>query len=312
MHTAVEPLVSVGVPVYNHERFIESCLDSIVASTYRRLEIVVIDDGSTDRSFEVALDWGERHRGQVARLETIRQENAGVTKTLNRLAGLMKGEYLIFLASDDLLLPDGIWARLEALQKRPEWLAVFGDSRTIDAEGRILHASSLQGIFGANRRALQSDEHRAMELILRWSAPGPVLMLRREALATIGGFDESTLVEDRDFYLRLLARNALGFIDVPVSCYRVHEAGTVQSNRTNRRIQEAVAQAEVANSNRFAGAQRWLLKMIGRDSLASLCFKESRWPIRALYYVHRSAHKAWLRLFAALHDAYVWLAADRD
>jgi hypothetical protein len=223
---------------------------------------------------------------------------------------MCQGEFVAVLASDDLLLPNGISVRARELQARPDWHAVFGDSEVIDAEGKLLRTSAISDLFDSNKRALRNDRHRAWEMILRWSAPGPVLMVRRSAFEQIGGFNESTLVEDRDFYLRLLARNALGFVDEPVAAYRVHGASTVQSNRANKRVQAAVAKAEIANSKLFLGTKGWVLKMIGTDSLASLRFKESPWPLRAMYYLHRSAHKIWLRTLARLHDLYVMLADD--
>jgi glycosyltransferase involved in cell wall biosynthesis len=305
-----EPLVSVAVPVYNHARYIEACLESAADSTHRPLEIVVLDDGSTDDSFAVAQRWGERNAHRLSRFEARRQENAGVTRTLNRLAAMCRGEYIVFPASDDMLLPEGITIRVRALQSRPDWIAVFADSHVIDEQGKLLYPSAIRDLFHSNQRALRSDRHRTSELILRWSAPGPVLMVRPRAFEQMGGFNEKTLVEDRDFYLRLLARNALGYVDQPVAAYRVHGGGTVQSNRANRRVQAAVAEAEIATSRLFSGKHRLLLRLIGADSLASLRFKESPWPLRAVYYVHRSVHKIWLRTLARLHDLHVVLAED--
>ncbi|MDP9227315.1 MAG: glycosyltransferase family 2 protein, partial [Actinomycetota bacterium] len=93
------PLVSVVIPAYNHARYIASTLDSVVREGYPNLEILVLDDGSTDQTFAAATAWAERN--QRIPIQVTQQENAGLTKTLNRLLEAANGDFVAYLASDD-------------------------------------------------------------------------------------------------------------------------------------------------------------------------------------------------------------------
>lgn len=263
------PLVSIIVPLYNHARYVEATLESFRSEGYPNLEIVILDDGSTDASFEIARRWLDAHPGAFQHVVLERQENQGITKTLNRLVGLSRGEFITMVASDDLLLPGGIQARLEVLGSRPDWLAVFGDARVIDGQGQTTAPSALEYIRGSNRRALERDDLRALELILRWAVPGPVLLSRREAFDPergVGGYDETMFIEDRDYYLRLLARQALGFVNHSVAAYRWHARNAIRSNSSMVRVYDAVYRAEARHVNAFRGAEREALEFVAEHS----------------------------------------------
>lgn len=242
------PLISVLVPLYNHARYVVECLESIAASQYPRIEVLVLDDGSTDDSLAIAEAWRANNAGRFAHFQLRSQTNAGITRTLNRLVASSQGEYLALLASDDSLLPDGLSIRHKALQAHPEWLAVFGDCHVIDGDSKRVADSGISGLYahGARPAALLRPWLIQLELILRWSVPGPVIMLRRQAFDAQGGvgpYDESLTVEDRDFYLRLLARNALGYVDEPVACYRVHSSNSIRSPAARQAQLDSLARA---------------------------------------------------------------------
>lgn len=222
---AVTPLVSVLVPAYNHENFIRQCLNSVLADGYPNLELIVLDDGSQDGTPQIARQWISRHGGDVpggARL--LEQENRGLVRTLNRLVSEARGEFISVLASDDCLCPGSIGARVDYLLARPEYLAVFGDAAGIDASGTVIVNSVLEDRSLASREALRCDATRGLELILRWSIPGPVYLARRTVMDEIGSYDERYCFEDRNYYLRLIKANALGYIDRRVALYRMQDA----------------------------------------------------------------------------------------
>jgi len=237
-----EPLVSVIIPMYNHAQYVRQCLDSLLTEGWPNLEVLVLDDGSKDNSFEVVQQWREEHPQAFQRFELNRQENQGLTKTLNRLVGMSRGEYVTLVASDDYLLPGGLAIRVQALQQNPDWLAVFGDCVVVDANNTRVKISALTQIYPRSARpeALLHRHLINLELILRWSVPGPGLLLRETAYdptSGIGKYNEELIIEDRDFYLRLLSRNALGFIKTTVAAYRWHPESTVNSNIDRKRRQ---------------------------------------------------------------------------
>ncbi len=218
------PLISVRIPAYNHERFVTETLDSVRLQSYANKEIVIIDDGSTDQTASRIEEWIELYGDQIP-VTYVSRPNKGVSATINELIGLTKGDYLVGLASDDKLVPGSLQARYEYLQAHPEKMAVFGDSQVIDMDGNVIFSSGLVDLHSAKKSEYGTDEGLKRQIIKNWSVTGSVIMTRKE-LHEEFLFDENLKVEDRDFYLRLVARNLLGFIDTPVSAYRVHDANT--------------------------------------------------------------------------------------
>jgi glycosyltransferase involved in cell wall biosynthesis len=267
------PLVSIIVPLYNHARYIEATLESFANEGHPNLEVVIIDDGSKDNSFQVAQAWFAHHPNTFTNVILERQENAGITKTLNRLVARANGEFITMVASDDLLLPGGIQVRLDALERRPDWLAVFGDAAMIDEQGVQTATSALHKINHTNLKALERDHLRTQELILRWSVPGPVLLSRREAFDPergVGRYDESMFIEDRDLYLRLLACNALGFVPQAVAAYRMHTRNTIAVPAVQARVYKSMFEAESKHRAHFTGTNRWALELMRVHSQQNL------------------------------------------
>lgn len=234
------PLVSVLVPCFNHARYIEACLDSLLADGYPNLELVLLDDGSTDASFEIAERWAAEKSSQLAGGARLsRQANAGVVKTLNTLLRSARGAHFALLASDDYLLPGGIMTRVRYLENQPQYLAVFGDAVGIDEDSEPV-ADSMLDHFRASRTALRCDRTRTLEIITRWVMPGPVYLARREVIDRIGFYNEDFCFEDRDYYLRLLAARALGYVDVAVAAYRVARVRDPNRYLKNARDREQI------------------------------------------------------------------------
>ncbi|MCY1271262.1 poly-beta-1,6 N-acetyl-D-glucosamine synthase [compost metagenome] len=259
--TTAMPLVSVLMPVFNHARFLEQGLQSVLDDGWPNIELVAIDDGSSDNSFEVMQAWLRDHGHRFARAVVSRQENAGIVRTLNRLVQAATGEYVILLASDDQLLPGGIESRLRHLQAHPDSLAVFGDSIGIGDDGDLKCNSVIRDRFGGNTESLGDPQRLALELILNWSVPGPVLMARRDTYSVIGQYDESYFIEDRDYYLRLLARHALVFLDKPVAAYRMH-AASISGDRTKQiRIGQEIVRIEKKLLPLFSGIESLALRV---------------------------------------------------
>jgi glycosyltransferase involved in cell wall biosynthesis len=292
------PLVSVVVPAHNHAAFIEDCLDSIAQSSYPRLEILVMDDGSSDDTFARASSWIQQNAHRVANAELFRQTNQGVTRTLNTLIARASGEYITAIASDDGLLPDGITVRVSALGRHPEWLAVFADCTVVDETGQLEAQSALHSLYRAHVPALMDPHRIARELILRWSVPGPVLLLRRAAFCRgngsgVGPYDETLQVEDRDFYLRLLAINGLGFIPDSVAYYRLHQKNSITSPALRLRILRDVVAAENRHVTTFTGLNRCLLGVVAAHGSARLRFEErGGWTTRPWILVLKHLLKA--------------------
>src|SRR2546427_949305 len=125
------PLVSVVVPVYNQGRYLEEAIQSVLTQTYRKLEIVVLDDGSTDETSDVLKKYGDRFHWES-------HPNMGQARTLNKGWQMVKGELLSYLSGDDVLLPDAIQTSVESLMKNPRAVLTHCDFNLIDPSSRVI------------------------------------------------------------------------------------------------------------------------------------------------------------------------------
>lgn len=122
-----QPLISVIVPVYNVEQYLDQCLESIVSQTYPRLEILVVDDGSTDGSGDMCDRWAERD----SRICVTHQPNGGLSAARNTALDRMSGEHVIMVDSDDVLHPDAAACLLSAMERHQADIVV-GDHVIVD------------------------------------------------------------------------------------------------------------------------------------------------------------------------------------
>jgi|GEM_PF-1143019 len=227
-----QTMITVAIPLYNHAKYIETCLDSVIAQQLPQIEILLIDDGSKDESFQVAKQWESRHRGQFVRTSFEKQENQGITRTIDRLIRKSQGQYVLILASDDVLLPGSIEKRLECFAD-PSISSVFGDAIPIDEMGLPLGQSAI-GELGvpSDREALSDPRTLLWELVFRWNIYGSVFMARRNALVGIDGrsiLNTSIYSEDMQLYYRMAGQNSLFYLNEPVAGYRIHVGSTCRT-----------------------------------------------------------------------------------
>ena len=296
-------LISVIVPVYNHEKYVVDCLNSVRDSDYKNTELIIIDDGSTDNSCAVVTSWLEANKQFFQRTVFERQANAGVCRTANRLISLARGDIIVPLASDDALLPAGISRRVEFLQDHPHLLAVFADAAMIDVSGTVLCRELEKNLYKGNKKALADPRFIAAELILKWSVPGPVFAAWRGAydpIQGVGPYDESLLAEDRDFYLRLLSRHALGYIPDEVALYR-HAAGSLcHDPEKTISVRKSILKSEEKICSTLCIRERLFMELVmvrnkadilliqSHGKLAFLLFaKIMRYAVELTYRVHK-------------------------
>jgi glycosyltransferase involved in cell wall biosynthesis len=255
------PLVSVLVPLYNHEAYIATCLDSIVADAYPLKELIVIDDGSQDGSAAVVQQWQERNAEKFSgNIIFVSRKNRGISSTLNELIGRASGNYLAFVSSDDYLLSDSISVRMNYLLAHPGKMLVLCDYQVVDRDGAVLFHSGIEEYFRGDKRCLAHEELIAYEIIYRWSVSGPVYLYRKEAFSIIGRYDEQLIVEDWDICLKLAARNLVGFVDYTGAAYRLHGANVVCQPEMERRMLENQIVTALRHLDSFTGLKRSLLK----------------------------------------------------
>lgn len=133
------PLISVIIPVYNVEKYLHRCLDSVIEQTYKNLEVILIDDGSTDHSGEICDDYAAKD----VRIHVIHQENQGVSAARNKGLDTAKGEYIAFVDSDDYILPEMYAKMLECIIENNvdfcvcQWQYEYADGRQVVQKDKI-------------------------------------------------------------------------------------------------------------------------------------------------------------------------------
>jgi glycosyltransferase involved in cell wall biosynthesis len=257
-------LVSVIVPVYNHAQYLEQCLDSIYNDDYPNIELIIIDDGSKDESIEVIQNWRAVHPDRFHKFYLEKQENLGVCKTLNKLVSLSQGKYICPLASDDYLLVGGIQDRVNTLHNNPGWLLVFGDQIIVDEDNNLINDSGIL-LFHGNKAILSNRKFIEREIILCWSIAGATCLIKKDAFNPeigVGLYPENSCVEDVDFYYRLLARQAVGFVDSKVLGYRIVSNSASHHPLTKINLLKDWQNAASKNSTNFQGLNRLCLKLL--------------------------------------------------
>lgn len=206
------PLVSVLLASYNHEKYIEAAVRSVMAQEGVKFELIVVDDGSKDSSPQILealakeLNFTYRHRA-----------NKGVVATLNELLEMAQGKYFCTFASDDIMPPGRLAEQSAYLEKHPQYIACFGQIKQMDADGNVAE--------NFDPRYLKSIPQVTFEQFFLGERElhGCSEMLNLEVFRSMGGYDASIGQEDFPMMLSLLHKcSPLPVIATDCCHYRIH------------------------------------------------------------------------------------------
>lgn len=220
-----QPLVSIIVPCYNHEKFIIIALNSILEDTYASKEIVIIDDGSKDGSVGSIKNWLKDNGSKVPVIFKHRA-NKGFTATLNELVGLANGKYVIPLASDDLLINNTIVERVNILEADNSKMVIISDAKVINNDGDVIYESMMEDFHKTNKSRYQSEKDIINEIVFNFAISGAVVFIDKSIYKLIGQYPENLKAEDLYFYIKSACLNKIVFFDKKVSNYRIHSSNT--------------------------------------------------------------------------------------
>jgi glycosyltransferase involved in cell wall biosynthesis len=233
---ADEPRVSVVVPAYNRADTLARAVDSALAQTLGDIEVLVVDDGSTDGTRALVEGWADPRVRYLAH-----DANRGVSAARNTGVEAARGEYVAFLDSDDEWLPRKLDRQLSVLEDRGEgWVGAYCDvaSTGLSLGGRIAAAVSKHLFRSAAPREGGRELAAALLSMQVFMGPGSTLLVERDAVAATGGFDEGlSIYEDWDLVLRVLSGGKIAYVDEPLAV--THFTG------------DAPAEAYVANDRRY-------------------------------------------------------------
>lgn len=222
------PLVSVVVSCYNGEAFVGECVRSVLAQNLTELELIAVDDGSTDETLSVLTSFAGDSR---LRIIPLNQNFGGPSRARNVGVAAARGRFITIMDCDDLLKPDALSMVVSFLSRSPDTGLVFFNSEELDTVTGARKSAALADYdqFWRLRREtiadhmfVVGDRRRYRQLVLTNFIRTSGTTCPRHVLERIGPFDESlTNADDWDLWLRIAAQYPLGFIDRPVAVYRV-------------------------------------------------------------------------------------------
>lgn len=209
-------LVTVVIPSYNHREFVSAAVESVIQQGYPAIQLVVIDDGSTDGSVALLEELAAKHS-----FDLLTQSNSGVCRALNRaIRERAKGRYIALLGSDDIWALDKIELQVARLRAEPAAEFCFAQAQTFerttaDARGAPFPVSPREGsVLG--------------HVVFRQHVPAGTMLFTRELYDSLGGFDEQFKEEDWDFVIRAAARTRFVAVSRPLLFYRAHATNTMR------------------------------------------------------------------------------------
>jgi len=203
------PRVSVVIPVRNGAKFIRQTIESVLQQTFQDFEIIVIDDGSTDRTLDVVSAF------KNSKIKTFSYSNSGLAASRNRGFQHATGDFIAFLDADDLWTPDKLEAQLKVLGKNPKAAVAYSWTDLINEAG--------ENVGVGNRPLHQGNVYKNL-LMGNFLYHGSNPLIRRAALEAVGGFDAKFAgVEDWDLYLRLAATYDFAVVRRPQILYRLSQ-----------------------------------------------------------------------------------------
>ena len=245
-------LISVLIPAYNHEKFIKNTIQSIINQTYKNIELIVIDDGSKDSTWNVIQSLRKECEERFIRVVFQTQENAGTCTTLNRLLEKAQGEFLCIVASDDCMKAHACERMAGFLSTHSEYMLVVGDNEIIDGQGKKAYwdrnrnlvyqkeqavyctfADFLQKSTGVN---FLSDEFGSYKKLYITNHIPNGYMIRKNIFDKIHGFTTEAPLEDWYLMLQISKYGKMKFINDVLFSYRWHGGNTILNNEKMDKI----------------------------------------------------------------------------
>ncbi|HVF47855.1 MAG TPA: glycosyltransferase [Pyrinomonadaceae bacterium] len=220
MKSEVKPVVSVVIPTRNAGLYVRETIFSVLNQTFEDLELIIVDNGSTDNTAEVVeatiADFADRP------ITFFSREDRGLCASLNEGLALSRGEYFSYVGADDVWEPDKLEVQVAELTKTG-LPAAYSDCTIIDGDGKKLGRYSEQYAYHGG------DIYEDL-IWARFQPASPTNLFRRETVAAVGGFDQSQVWEDRDLWIRIAKDNEVVYTEWPLAAYRVHANNCSTSN----------------------------------------------------------------------------------
>jgi len=217
------PLISAVMPSYNHAAYIGEAIASVLSQSVRDIELIIIDDASTDGSDRIIDDWRRKDERITA---VIHQVNQGIARTINEGCRIAQGKYIAFIASDDVWIPGKLEKQLSILCDDDN-LVVHSEGTIIDQDG-LPTGELFSQVHHAEGKKKNGDIFE--ELMLGNYIFGSTVIVKRENLHGIRFNERLECLNDFQFYVDISRLCQYRFINEPLAKYRIHEKNTISAN----------------------------------------------------------------------------------
>ena len=214
---SIMPLVSIVIPCYNHEKFVQNCIQSIINQSYKNIELIIIDDGSKDNSVNKIKELIEVSTNRFVRFEFRHRNNKGLCATLNEALEWCEGKYFSVIASDDIMLENKTKIQVDFLNKE-NYIAVFGGVHLINENNEYL-----ESIMPSNRVLSFNNI-----ILSNYTILAPTQMIRMSALSKLGKkpYPEHLRIEDWYMWLKLSEMGEMKNLNDFFVSYRNHNSNS--------------------------------------------------------------------------------------
>jgi alpha-1,3-rhamnosyltransferase len=213
------PLVTIAIPCYNHAVFVQDSIRSVINQTYKNIELIIIDDGSTDQSVNKIKEMLIECEQRFTRFEFRDRPNKGLCNTLNEALEWAQGDYFCVIASDDQMLPEKTSLQISSFKS--DTVGVFGGVNIINNKNQILSS-----------RVREYSETGFEDILLnKHDLPASSQMFKTDILRQVGGYNPNVKVEDWDLLLRMSKLNKkMVYIPQLLINYRKHDSNISSDN----------------------------------------------------------------------------------
>ena len=238
-------LISVIIPAYNHENYIQETIKSIINQTYQNIELIILDDGSKDKTWEKIQELKEKCEKRFVRIHFETKENEGTCKTLNKLISLSKGEFIYLIASDDIAKPNAIEKLFNFLESHNDYALCTADSEYIDCNSKECYLDKNENItsdkkqikyktfahYYQNKKRINFNSENFGSYMTLYTGnyiPNGYL-IRKSIFEKTGLFKPEAPLEDYYIMMQIAKYSKMKYLDEILFSYRIHNQNTMKN-----------------------------------------------------------------------------------
>ena len=238
MNNNKKPLVSVIVPCYNHEKYIEDCIYGLLAQTYENIEVILFDDNSTDRTFEIIQSYRKQLESRFERVVIEKNEkNFGTSKTMNKMIQIAKGTFIETTASDDWLFENAVQDFVNFFEKNTDCVLAYANMECCDSNSHYYKKNCLEKAFIYEKQP-PSGSGLVKKLVEGNFVSGASSFFPMKTVMELGVFDENVYSEDWEFAIRAAISGNILYMDRVIGMYRISDMSRSRCGHTQSGIEK--------------------------------------------------------------------------